>query len=103
MSIKIPKVEFRIMFVFCVYYRYVKPERKSLVKREKKFNNTIIDSIITGLDGWVLSVFIQTHFALAMGWLLCTCHSTNYYESDAFAFYRYFYIKILGKKVYRNF
>ncbi len=34
---------------------------------KKKLNNTIIDSIITGMDRCMLSVFIHSEFAV--GWL----------------------------------
>lgn len=89
MSIQIHlKYNFVLYSYFVSIIDTVKPERKSLVKRRKKIlNNTIIDSIITGMDvdgcriytvdGCYLYLFIYI-LASAMGWLLCTCHSTNY-------------------------
>lgn len=93
MSVNRTKVEFRIKFVFCVYYGYVKLEHNSSVKRQRKkesrrekktrqHNNRFHYY----WDGWmgvicIYSLYISHWF---WGWLLCTCHSTNFY--DAFAY-----------------
>lgn len=84
MSIEIPKVEFPYYIrIFCVYYRYVKPERKSFSEEEKKiFNNTIIDSIITGMDRWVLSVLIHIYIsAMWGGFYVLVTHQKLYYTN----------------------
>lgn len=105
MSIGIPKVEFSYYIrIFCVYYRYVKPERKSFSEEEKNFNNTIIDSIITmgWIDGCYLYLFIYTFRIGYKGWLLCTCHSPKTMlrkRCVCFLFCSMIYTKILLKYI----